>query len=80
MVTGYLSASSWGWAVSFYIAGVVGLVWCVCWLILCTNSPATHPYISMEERKYIEEALDQEKDHMVSYQIRLASKVKLDGS
>lgn len=65
VMIGYLSASSWGWTISFYISGGAGLVWCVCWVFLSSDRPGNHPYIRLEERKYIELALDQEKDHMV---------------
>ena len=34
------------------------MVWAIMWFFLVYNSPATHPRISVEEREYIEKALD----------------------
>jgi len=65
ILIGYLSGSSWGWPGYFYLSGVGGLVWCLGWVVLSADCPANHPYICSEERKYIEQALGQEADHMV---------------
>ncbi|KAF7271632.1 hypothetical protein GWI33_015514 [Rhynchophorus ferrugineus] len=59
-ITGYLSSSWWGWPSSFYFFGILGLVWCVLWLLLGADSPATHRSISMSERVYIEQSLGQD--------------------
>lgn len=80
VVTGYLSASSWGWPASFYLLGGIGLVWCGCWGVFSTDTPATHPYIGVEERNYIEQALNQEKDHMVVLVMFRRNLVTLIGS
>ncbi|XP_060523181.1 putative inorganic phosphate cotransporter [Cylas formicarius] len=56
-VTGYICASSVGWPVGFYVFGSVGLLWCLLWLFMGYDSPAVHPTISPQERKYIEESL-----------------------
>lgn len=50
-----LSVSSWEWV--FHLCGIVGTVWYVAWYFLVFDSPATHPRISMEERRYIELSL-----------------------
>lgn len=67
-ITGYLSTSSWGWPASFYVFGVLGVVWCGFWWVLSADRPSTHRGISMEERRYIETSLGQENDddYMVS--------------
>ena len=39
-------------------AGAVGVIWAVMWVFLVYNSPAAHPRISVEEREYIEKALN----------------------
>jgi len=41
-----------GWPSVFYVFGMVGCVWFVCWCFLCYNSPYTHPRISTAERQY----------------------------
>jgi len=41
-----------GWPSVFYVFGMVGCVWFVCWCFLCYNSPYTHPRISTAEREY----------------------------
>lgn len=61
-ITGYLSTSSWGWPASFYVFGVLGVVWCGFWWVLSADRPSTHRGISMEERRYIETSLGQEND------------------
>ncbi|XP_060519812.1 putative inorganic phosphate cotransporter isoform X2 [Cylas formicarius] len=61
-VTAYLSSSGWGWPASFYIFGGLGLVWCLFWLYLSAESPASHKSISDEEKKYIENSLGQRTD------------------
>lgn len=65
IVTGYLSASSWGWPSAFYIFAALGLVWCIFWWWLSAESPSVHSSISMAERLYIEKSLGQQDDHLV---------------
>ncbi|XP_074660699.1 vesicular glutamate transporter 3-like isoform X2 [Tubulanus polymorphus] len=43
-----------GWQYVFYFFAGMGIVWFLLWLILAYERPAYHPYISMEEKKYIE--------------------------
>lgn len=65
IITGYLAASSWGWPSSFYVFGVIGLIWCVFWFLLGDETPAAHRNISMQERKYIEQSLGQQDDYLI---------------
>ena len=53
LVTGLLSASSWGWTSVFYVAGATGLLWCLAWYLLGWDSPSQHPSIGEAERSYI---------------------------
>ncbi|KAJ8929845.1 hypothetical protein NQ314_017449 [Rhamnusium bicolor] len=54
-ITGYCSKYEMaGWPVSFYIFGVMGIVWFILWAFLSEESPAEHKTISATERKYIE--------------------------
>lgn len=47
-----------GWPSAFYVFGIAGCVWCFAWLVLCHNSPSTHPRISAAERHYIEKLVN----------------------
>lgn len=55
-----IGISSWEWV--FHLSGVVGIIWYVAWYLLVFDSPATHPRIATEERRYIESALGQTVD------------------
>lgn len=46
-----------GWEPIYYLCGVLGLVWSVGWYTMCYSSPAEHPFITEEERNYIESQL-----------------------
>lgn len=55
-ICGYL-ISSFGWASVFYATGLIGVIWSLAWFVFIYESPATHPRISSEERREIEEAI-----------------------
>ncbi|XP_066258290.1 putative inorganic phosphate cotransporter [Euwallacea similis] len=57
-VTGIISASWYGWPLSFQVFGGAGLAWCLIWIILGADSPAKHKNISKEEQFYIESSLN----------------------
>lgn len=65
-IAGWISASSIGWPVVFYLYGAVGVVWSVIWLLVGSDSPAEHKTISTEERKYIESGIEGDEDKEVS--------------
>uniref|UniRef100_A0A8C9SWJ0 Solute carrier family 17 member 6b n=1 Tax=Scleropages formosus TaxID=113540 RepID=A0A8C9SWJ0_SCLFO len=46
-----------GWSSVFYLYGCFGIVWYMFWILVSYESPAVHPNISDEERKYIEESI-----------------------
>ncbi|XP_025090960.1 sialin-like [Pomacea canaliculata] len=46
-----------GWPSVFYVFGAFGCVWFLFWLLLVYDTPARHPRITMEERKYIESSI-----------------------
>lgn len=65
-VSGIL-AQSYGWESVFYVFGAIGCIWTVLWLIFVRKSPKSDPFISEEEKKYIELTLDkQTKDEEVA--------------
>nr|XP_045598157.1 sialin-like isoform X1 [Procambarus clarkii] len=43
-----------GWPSTFYVLGVVGLIWCVPWFLLVHDTPKFHPRISPAELSYIQ--------------------------
>ena len=47
----------WGWESVFYIEGGASLVWLLLWLVLASDTPASHPLISQAEREYIQSEL-----------------------
>ncbi|KAJ6654442.1 hypothetical protein lerEdw1_007035 [Lerista edwardsae] len=46
-----------GWSSVFYVYGSFGVFWYIFWLMVSYESPAQHPTITEEERKYIEESI-----------------------
>lgn len=42
-----------GWKVTFFALGALGMIWIIPWFILNKTSPDKHPWISDEERSYI---------------------------
>ncbi|KAH0517226.1 Vesicular glutamate transporter 2 [Microtus ochrogaster] len=46
-----------GWSSVFYVYGSFGMVWYMFWLLVSYESPAKHPTIKDEERRYIEESI-----------------------
>ncbi|XP_076842842.1 vesicular glutamate transporter 1 [Brachyhypopomus gauderio] len=54
-----------GWASVFYVYGSFGICWYLFWIMVSFESPASHPTISAEERKYIEESIG-ESAHLAS--------------
>nr|KAG5698662.1 hypothetical protein BaRGS_003176 [Batillaria attramentaria] len=46
-----------GWQSGFYVFGIMGLTWAVIWWFYSWERPALHPYISEEERIYIESSI-----------------------
>lgn len=60
-----LIADNLGWEWIFYISGIVGLAWWVCWVSLVrATPPETDPWISDEEKSYILACLKRD-DRMV---------------
>ncbi|RZF46751.1 hypothetical protein LSTR_LSTR002614 [Laodelphax striatellus] len=45
------------WAIVFYLFGFLGIIWYVIWCFTCYSDPASHPYISQEEREFLTEKI-----------------------
>ncbi|KAF9824532.1 hypothetical protein SFRURICE_003989, partial [Spodoptera frugiperda] len=56
-MSGFLMAGDGDWANVFYFFGCFGILWFLAWSILCYSTPNTHPYISEEELKYLNETV-----------------------
>ncbi|XP_046588887.1 sialin isoform X2 [Neodiprion lecontei] len=55
-ICGFLIASI-GWESVFYVTGGISLIWSIVWFFVVYDSPAQHPRISAEERRFIEESI-----------------------
>jgi ACS family hexuronate transporter-like MFS transporter len=54
------------WQMIFVIIGLIGLLWLIPWLILVKAPPKKHSWLSEEERKYILEGQQQEKEESIN--------------
>ncbi|XP_045497336.1 putative inorganic phosphate cotransporter [Colias croceus] len=54
-LSGILLADGGDWENVFYLFGSLGIIWFIFWVFLCYNTPNSHPFISDEERKYLNE-------------------------
>lgn len=54
-VSGYLCSIAFdgGWPLSFYLFGILGIIWWFFWVTLAFDKPTTHPYIDRREKLYI---------------------------
>ncbi|KAK9504813.1 hypothetical protein O3M35_008996 [Rhynocoris fuscipes] len=66
------------WESVFYVTGVLGLIWTLCWYLFMFDSPSQHPRISKTEREYLEGSIGAEstnrKAHKVPWAKLLTSK------
>ncbi|XP_023166495.2 putative inorganic phosphate cotransporter [Drosophila hydei] len=71
-LTGWLCSQQFlgGWPSAFYIFGLLGLVWFVCWMYLVYDKPSEHPRISRKERAYIERSLQHEQQQQQQQQLQ----------
>ncbi|XP_025832317.1 putative inorganic phosphate cotransporter [Agrilus planipennis] len=42
-----------GWPLSFYLFGVLGVIWFIFWVFLVYDTPSSHPRIDRQEQAYI---------------------------
>ncbi|KAF2903417.1 hypothetical protein ILUMI_02770 [Ignelater luminosus] len=54
LVSGLLMAHLKSWPVVFYAWGIISVFWCVGFQVLCYSRPSLHPYITDEEKEYLE--------------------------
>jgi ACS family sodium-dependent inorganic phosphate cotransporter len=46
-----------GWPSVFYLFGSLGVLWFIVWTLLCYNDPQSHPFISDEEKSFLEKSI-----------------------
>ncbi|XP_056636501.1 uncharacterized protein LOC130445018 [Diorhabda sublineata] len=56
-----LLASLLGWESIFYFFGTIGLIWCIFWLLMVSNSPAEDSSINAKELEYIQSSISDGK-------------------
>ncbi|KAJ8972635.1 hypothetical protein NQ314_000091 [Rhamnusium bicolor] len=45
--------SGHGWPLSFYLFGIIGIIWFVLWMFLIYDTPTSHPRIDRQEKAFI---------------------------
>ncbi|XP_013926265.1 PREDICTED: vesicular glutamate transporter 2 [Thamnophis sirtalis] len=60
-----------GWSSVFYVYGSFGIVWYMFWFLVSYESPATHPTITDEERRYIEESIGESANLLGAMEVRI---------
>ena len=51
-----------GWEMTFVLLGVLGILWVIPWLIFNKSQPATHSWITEEEKNYILSGIQQKEE------------------
>ena len=62
-----LLASKYGWESVFYVFGLIGLIWCILWMMIVKERPEKDPYISKEEKNYIVASLGNQLNHQPKF-------------
>lgn len=55
--TGYIIQWTKSWKTPFYIWGIFGMIWYGFYLFMVFSEPKTHPFITPEEREYLEKEI-----------------------
>ncbi|KAI5652003.1 major facilitator superfamily domain-containing protein [Phthorimaea operculella] len=53
IISGYIMADGGDWANVYYFFGGLGVLWFIFWCLLCYSTPNSHPFVSDEEREYL---------------------------
>ncbi|XP_047119767.1 putative inorganic phosphate cotransporter isoform X1 [Schistocerca piceifrons] len=56
-VSGVVIEATQSWDSVFYLFGGIGVLWFILWQLLCYSDPNSHPFISDEEKKYLNETI-----------------------
>ncbi|KAL0278598.1 UNVERIFIED_CONTAM: hypothetical protein PYX00_000372 [Menopon gallinae] len=49
------------WDYVFYLFGALGIAWFIAWVIMCYGDPSTHPFITDQEKEYLQKAIGEKK-------------------
>ncbi|WP_330992933.1 MFS transporter [Pluralibacter gergoviae] len=63
IVSGYL-IQSFGWREMFIIEGVPAVLWAICWWLLVRDKPADVDWLSGEEKRVLQQAMDSEQGNI----------------
>ncbi|KAF2903420.1 hypothetical protein ILUMI_02773 [Ignelater luminosus] len=55
--SGIIIGTTQSWESVFYVFGGVGILWFLFWVLLCYSEPNSHPFISDDEKKFLEKEL-----------------------
>ncbi|UGS48543.1 MFS transporter (plasmid) [Kosakonia cowanii] len=63
IVSGYL-IQAWGWREMFIIEGIPAVLWALCWWILVRDKPSDVSWLSEEDKKALQQAMDREQTNL----------------
>lgn len=62
-----------GWPSVFYVFGALGVLWFIVWVLIFYNDPQSHPFISDEEKMFLQKSIgglnDKEVSLMMTYHV-----------
>ncbi|XP_025414053.1 vesicular glutamate transporter 1-like [Sipha flava] len=59
-------AENYGWPSTFYVPGLIAVIWCVVWLMCISESPVEDKHISKEELRYIIDSIGPTDDNKIN--------------
>jgi ACS family glucarate transporter-like MFS transporter len=69
---------SWlGWRASFAVLGVIGVIWCACWLVWFRDDPAEHPSVNADELAMIRRGQSSDVIAMPDWRALLSARLLL---
>ncbi len=70
---GYLCVSGFaeGWGSIFYIFGIIGIVWVFLLIVLASDSPINHKFISLSEKEYIVKSINSKSSSLSDDKLKL---------
>lgn len=60
-----ITIENWGWPGAFYVCGMIGIAWFIFWILVAYDSPDKHPWISEQEKNYIQSHMENDSKSMV---------------
>ncbi|XKL65604.1 hypothetical protein PGB90_009024 [Kerria lacca] len=63
-VCGFL-ADKFGWSSTFYVPGIVAIIWCITWFICVKDNPENDRWITKSELEYLKETLGNKKNNEI---------------